>query len=140
MDIHYFRKQLEVKQQQQNETFKHILEKCQCKMKMALEKGYSAVYYEVPEFVIGKPVYNLNDCIEYIGSSLVKSGFAVKYYFPRVILVSWHKVSQSDAPAPTRKANAPAIASTPATLAQTANSEFVKHAKKNKNKKLTLEM
>ena len=129
MDIHYFRKKLECKKIQQQETFNFILDKCHSKMKMALEKGFSAIYYEIPEFVIGKPVYNLNDCIEYMQACLVKNGFTVKYYFPRVIMVSWHNALDT-VPIPKQiKQNEPKV-----------NSDFVKCSKPNKNKKLTLEM
>lgn len=152
MDIHYFRRQLEAKHLQQQETFKHILEKCQSRMKMALDKGYSAIYFEVPEFVIGKPVYSLNNCIEYIGTSLVRGGFVTKYYFPRVILVSWHNAAKpldhnskpskhlSGKPLETMLKPCKQLPGKPLETKPAQSSEFVKRAKKNKNKKLTLDM
>jgi hypothetical protein len=44
---------------------------------------------EVPEYVCGFPLYDLNSCIKYLIDSLKVNGFLVKYYFPKVLYISW---------------------------------------------------
>lgn len=39
--------------------------------------------------MMGFPVYDLNSCLTYVIDSLKKNGFLVKYYFPKVVYVSW---------------------------------------------------
>ena len=46
-------------------------------------------FFEVPEFVIGYPLYNINECVNYIHDKLTSNGFLVKYYFPNILYISW---------------------------------------------------
>lgn len=44
---------------------------------------------EVPEFVVGHPLYDMGDCIVFVKRHLEASGFRVMYVFPRLLVVSW---------------------------------------------------
>jgi hypothetical protein len=46
-------------------------------------------FYEVPQFVIGYPIFDLTKCIEYLKKTLEGEGFLVKYYFPKYLYISW---------------------------------------------------
>jgi hypothetical protein len=46
-------------------------------------------FYEIPEFVLGFPLFDLNECVTYLHNRLVKGGFQVKYFFPNVLMISW---------------------------------------------------
>lgn len=70
-------------------SFDKILEICHTKIKNASEKEMKKVIYEVPEFVIGLPLYDVNKCIEYIIRSLIENGFIAKYFPPKIIYISW---------------------------------------------------
>lgn len=74
-----------------HESFKKILEQCnkQIKKSVEIERNITFTFFEVPEFLIGYPLFDLNECIEYLLKTLTTSGFAVKYFFPRIIFVSW---------------------------------------------------
>lgn len=124
---------MQEKRQKHIETFNEILVKCSSKMKLALDKDLTGVYFEVPEFIIGKPVYRLNDCIEYLNNTLAARGFNVTYCFPRVLYVSWLTAPSQMLPAPTP-------APKPAHPHRAKENEFMKRSKPNKNSKLVLEM
>ena len=46
-------------------------------------------WYIVPEFIIGTPKYNNNDCIAFIIDKLRDNGFIVRYTHPNLLFISW---------------------------------------------------
>ena len=64
----------------------------------AVTKGHNAAsscVYEVPEFVLGCPVYDLTDCILFVKRHLESNGYKVYYIFPRILIVSWESAIES---------------------------------------------
>lgn len=90
------------KTNKRQESFKRILEQCnkQIKKSIEIERNVTFTFFEVPEFLIGYPLFELNECIEYLVKSLTSSGFTVKYFFPRILFVTWGQVP---APQPPKK-------------------------------------
>ena len=91
------------KTNKRHESFKTILEQCnkQIKKSIEIERNITFTFFEVPEFLIGYPLFDLNECIEYLLKALTTSGFVVKYFFPRIIFVSWGP--QQPPPPPQKK-------------------------------------
>lgn len=74
----------------QHECFKKILEKCFNRIKKAaLVSKMQMCVYEVPEFMLGHPFYNMQECIIYLIDQLKDRGYNVRYYFPKSIVVQW---------------------------------------------------
>lgn len=48
------------------------------------------VWFLVPEYIIGEPIYDKGDCIGYLVTQLEKNGFHVKYIHPNTLFISWH--------------------------------------------------
>lgn len=48
------------------------------------------IWYLVPEYLVGEPVYDKGDCIGYIVSQLENNGFFVKYIHPNALFIGWH--------------------------------------------------
>ena len=48
------------------------------------------VWFNVPEYIVGEPVYDKGDCTGYLVSQLEHNGFFVKYVYPNTLFVSWH--------------------------------------------------
>jgi hypothetical protein len=69
--------------------FDRVLEMCHKKIQKSASLNMPNCFYEVPEFMLGYPLYNINECIVHVLNQLQKSGFAVKYIFPRILHVSW---------------------------------------------------
>lgn len=73
-------------------TFNVILGKCHVKIKKIAEQGGMNLFYEIPHFLLGYPLYDINDCVEYIVECLRKSGFLVQI-LPKpnnyTIYISW---------------------------------------------------
>ena len=73
-------------------TFNIILEKCHLKIKHIASQGGMNVFYEIPFVMIGYPLYNINECVEYIVENLRKNGLLVQilpHPNSNTIYISW---------------------------------------------------
>ena len=52
------------------QTFDKIIEICHKKIKNTATIGGMNIFYEIPYYMYGKPLYKIADCIEYIVSAL----------------------------------------------------------------------
>ena len=48
------------------------------------------IWFNVPEYIVGEPIYDKGECIGYIVSELEKNGFHIKYVHPNTLFISWH--------------------------------------------------
>ena len=70
-------------------TFKKIYKKIEQKIYVANSINDYYILYEVPEFILGIPLYSINEAITYIKHKLKKNGFKVEYYLPNKLLIEW---------------------------------------------------
>lgn len=49
------------------------------------------LWYNVPEYIFGEPLYDNGDCISYLVKKLEDNGFEVKYIHPNNLYISWMK-------------------------------------------------
>ena len=47
------------------------------------------IWFTVPEYIFGEPVYDKGECIGYIISKLEENGFHIQYMHPNTLFVSW---------------------------------------------------
>jgi len=47
------------------------------------------IWFTVPEYLFGEPLYNQGECIGYLVMKLEENGFLVKYLHPNTLFVSW---------------------------------------------------
>jgi hypothetical protein len=71
-----------------------ILEKCHIKIKASAGKEFYECNYDVPHYVVGLPLFNINECIDYLINKLKDNGFKVDYFFPKTLHISWFPVSE----------------------------------------------
>jgi hypothetical protein len=90
------------KQEKRFEAFDKITEQCYKKIEKCVEitRNIFSCLFEVPEFMIGYPLYDLNECLQYVMRILISKGFVVNYSFPRLLLVSWLPPSNTLLPMP----------------------------------------
>ena len=70
-------------------TFAKIYENVEKKIKLASSCNYYQVSYEIPEFVIGYPLYDFKECKKNIIKQLKINGFDIDEYPPNIILIKW---------------------------------------------------
>ena len=82
-----------------NLIFDKILEKCHDKIKTIAKNGGTNIFYEIPYYMLGYPLYDINICIEYVTTSLKKNGLFIQI-MPKpnnnVIYISWNPVDLSN--------------------------------------------
>ena len=73
------------------EIYDDVLKKCHHRIKYnsSLERTYC--FFQIPEFIIGIPLYNVKDLRNYIINSLRRNGFHIVYIDPNWLYISWAK-------------------------------------------------
>jgi hypothetical protein len=72
-------------------TYHKILEKCMDKIKRCAQMEQYRCVFEVPEILIGEPLYSLKHVIEYVFDKLKNQcGMLVAFYPPRKLYISWN--------------------------------------------------
>lgn len=83
-----------IRQQKEREnrkvlTFDKIYNLVEKKIHLASSGDYYYTWYQVPEFLLGLPLYSLDECQKYIREKLKKNGFETEFYSPNILFVSW---------------------------------------------------
>jgi len=89
LNIYDLYRDVNTKKEKKYTIYNDILYKIHDKIKQTAQKERFKIVYDVPEFVFGLPSYNLNHCTAYLIKHLRNNGFLVKYYFPKIIYISW---------------------------------------------------
>lgn len=69
--------------------FEKVLDMCHKKILFHSDHKHMRFFFEVPEYIFGYPLFDINDAIRFVVDALTKNGFLAVYYFPRFIYVSW---------------------------------------------------
>jgi hypothetical protein len=71
-----------------NIIYKKIYKRIEVKVQQASLANLYECWYEIPEFILNLPLYNLEDCKIYIINKLKKNGFKTGEYINN-IWISW---------------------------------------------------
>jgi len=71
-------------------TFIKIYNKIEKKITLASASNFYYCWYEIPEFILGMPIYSLQECKVFIEKKLIEDGFKVKFYESNIIMISWY--------------------------------------------------
>jgi hypothetical protein len=84
-------KQQEDKTKSKNKIFKKIYNRVEDKIIKAGNCNFNECSYEIPEFILNLPLYNLQDCKQYLIKKLTNDGFNVTSSTFNSISISWKK-------------------------------------------------
>jgi hypothetical protein len=70
-------------------TFDKIYHMVENKIRVASACNNYYTWYQVPEFLVGSPLYSYLECKEYIRNKLIKSKFEIELYPPNILLIKW---------------------------------------------------
>lgn len=87
-ELYERKKQRDIKQ---HSIFNKILNRIHTRIKVTgrNKRHDQHIWFSVPEYIFGEPVYDKGDCIAYLVNKLQDNGFLVKYMHPNTIFVSW---------------------------------------------------
>jgi len=83
-----------IKHQQEREsrkyiTFEKIYKRVEKKITIASSGNLYYTWYIIPEFLVGLPMYSVDECKNYIEYNLNKNGFDIEYFYPNILLIKW---------------------------------------------------
>lgn len=89
LDINNLYDRINERNSKRLEKFDDILKKVHNRIlyNANLEKTYC--FFQIPEFIIGVPLYNVNDLKKYLITSLKKDRFTLIYVEPNWLFISW---------------------------------------------------
>ena len=72
------------------ELYDSILKKCHSRIlyNSGLQRAYC--FYQIPEFVIGTPLYDIIELRNYVMNSLKTNGFEILYVEPNWLFIHWN--------------------------------------------------
>jgi hypothetical protein len=70
-------------------TFSKIYSNIEKKITIASSSNFYYVWYEIPEFIIGFPLYNVAECKTVVVKQLKDNGFNIEEFDNNIILVTW---------------------------------------------------
>ena len=72
------------------ELYDSILKKCHSRIlyNSGLQRAYC--FYQIPEFVIGTPLYDISELRNYVMNSLKTNGFDILYVEPNWLFIYWN--------------------------------------------------
>ena len=71
------------------ETYDKILQQCHCRIKYYSKIEKTTCFFAIPEFIIGVPLFNVEELRTYMMNSLEKNGFKLKYIHPNWVMSDW---------------------------------------------------
>jgi hypothetical protein len=83
-----------VKQQKKREerkkiTFEKIYNVIEKKIILASTGDYYYTWYQIPEFLVGLPMYSIDECQKYIQEKLIANDFDTEFFLPNILLIKW---------------------------------------------------
>ena len=77
------------KNNQRVKKFDGILKQIHARIKYYAKLERTFCFFQIPEFIIGVPLYNIDELKMYLINSLKKDGFKLLYIDPNWLFISW---------------------------------------------------
>ena len=89
-----------IKQQKERDerkkiTFDKIYSVIEKKIILASTGNYYYTWYQIPEFLVGLPMYSIDECQKYIQKKLKTNGFDTELFLPNILLIKWFEKKKS---------------------------------------------
>lgn len=76
------------KEKEKNQIYQKVYDRVDKKILMASNQNYYKCLYEIPDLMLGLPLYNINECIIYVDKKLKENGFRT-YWTKNQVLIDW---------------------------------------------------
>jgi len=63
------------REDEKKKVYDKIYERIEKKIQMASKMNFFQITYEIPELILGVPIYDLTECIKYVDKKLIKNEF-----------------------------------------------------------------
>ena len=91
LDLDELYKRDKITNEHKIKTYQKILNRIHNKIKHTSRQRNNNKFciYLLPEFLLGVPRYNINDCTMYVIEKLTENGFEIIYTHPNLLWISW---------------------------------------------------
>lgn len=69
--------------------FDEVLAKAYAAVAAKAELNWTRTVFEVPRFVIGMPIYDIEPCVRFLARRMTRDGYAVEVFPPNIMYISW---------------------------------------------------
>ena len=90
------KKEREEKKKQKEKTFKKIYKIAEKKIIIANTGNNTVAWFEIPEFILGVPIYKILECKKYLVKKLKKNGFNTEFFEPNILKIDWSSEESDD--------------------------------------------
>jgi len=77
------------------ETYDKILKHCHSRIKYYSKFEKTTCFFAIPTFIIGVPIYNVEELRTYMMNSLERNGFKLMYLHPNWLMIDWSEKKKS---------------------------------------------
>tara|TARA_B110001469_G_C9615249_1_gene306253 strand:+ start:206 stop:682 length:477 start_codon:yes stop_codon:yes gene_type:complete len=95
LDINSLFETTNLKQLKRLETYDKILKQCHYRIKHYSKHEMTTCFFAIPEFLIGVPLYDVDELKTYMINSLEKNGFKLMYLHPNWLMIDWTEKKKS---------------------------------------------
>jgi hypothetical protein len=92
MDIFSLIKKQEKKKSYKDEVFRKILDQAHRRIKYSSDSGEHYSIFTIPLYVVGYPLFNTSECVDFVISQLSLNGFKAVCYSEKYIYITWEHV------------------------------------------------
>ena len=71
------------------EKYDEVLQKCHTRIKYYSSKNRTYCFFQIPEFIFGMPLYDIQELRTYTINSLTNNGFKILYIDPNWLFITW---------------------------------------------------
>lgn len=89
LDVVQVYRSLADRRRRRRETYACILRTCEKHIQAVAARDGMRCVFAVPEFRVGLPTFDINECTRFVRTELEKAGFVVRYFFPNILHISW---------------------------------------------------
>jgi len=89
LDVVQVYRALADRRRRRRETYACILRTCEKHIQNVAARDGMRCVFAVPEFRVGLPTFDINECTRFVRTELEKAGFVVRYFFPNILHISW---------------------------------------------------
>lgn len=92
LSIHELYQLRNKKRNKQLEAFNKVLDMCHRRIRMAANTGVTDCFFEVPGMILGLPLYDHNECVQFVIDALCKSGLQAEKVPNNntTLYITWH--------------------------------------------------
>ena len=90
ISVEELNKEEKLRKERKKKCYYKILELINNKIILISKNNKKNTFFEIPFFLLGYPIYEINECYNFLKKKLEKNKFNVYFLNPNIILIYWN--------------------------------------------------